>query len=165
MSKSLKDKILKTLIEKHRVSEDDLNAALALQQKKGIGLEIALIEKGIIKEEDFLMLLVNELNIPFINLSKYKIDPSLKEVIPEHIARKYHIIPLSSLNYTMTVALSDPLNVFVLDDLKSITGKDIDVVMSTQADITKAIDKFYKGQSGAMVTDISKDIDASQLEI
>ena len=166
MSKSLKDKILKSLIDTHHISQDDVNASIALQKKKNITLERAFIEKGLINEQDFLMLLVRELGIPFINLAKYKIDPVLKEIIPEHIARKYQIIPLSSLDYTMTIAMSDPLNVFVLDDLKHITGKEIDVVMSTQAEIMKTINQFYTGQSvEAAVTDISKDMEVAGLEI
>lgn len=162
MGETLKDKIIKTLIESQHLKKEDVDEALMLHRRKGVSLDKILIEKGLIKEKDLLMLLVRELNIPFINLSKYKIDPSLKGLFPERIARQYGIIPLSSLEYTVTVAMSDPLNIFAIDDLKNITGMDIDVVMSTQSDITKAIDNYYGSQATASVTEISKDIEAGQ---
>src|SRR3989338_10769053 len=143
MAETLKDKILKTLIDAKKLTKIEIDEAVALQKKKGIGLDKALIEKGFVKEQDLLALLVRELNIPFINLSKYKIDPELQEIIPERTARQYHIVPLSVLDYTLTIALSDPFNIFLIDDLKNITGKEIDIVMSTQSAIAKAIDTYY----------------------
>jgi len=139
MAVTLKDKIIKTLIETQGLTKANIDEAITLQRKKGISLDRALMEKGFIKEKDYLILLVRELNIPFINLSKYNIDPALKEVIPEKVARQYKIIPLSELTDTLTIAMSDPLNIFVIDDLKNITGKQIDIVISTQSEIDKAL--------------------------
>lgn len=165
MAITLKDKILKTLMEAQKLTREDVDEAVALQKKKGIGLDKALIEKGHITEQDLMALLVRELNIPFINLSKYKIDPALQEIIPERIARQYHIVPLSMLDYTITVALSDPFNVFLIDDLKNVTGKEIDVVMSTSSDILKTIDTYYGAAAERSVTDISRDIQVEDFEI
>jgi type IV pilus assembly protein PilB len=165
MSETLKDRILKTLIDSHQLKKEQVEEAIALQKSKGISLDKALLEKGLINEKDLLMLLVRELNIPFINLSKYKIDPSLKEIIPERIARLYKIVPLSSLERTVTIALSDPLNVFVMDDIKNVTGKDVDVVMSTNTEIQKAIDNFYGAAKSASVNEITKEIQLEDFEI
>ncbi len=165
MTETLKDRLLNTLIESKQLKKQDIDAAMELQKKKGIGLDKALIEKGLINEKELLGLLVNELGIPFINLSKYKIDPALQEVIPEKIARQYHIIPLSLLDNMMTVALSDPLNIFVIDNLKNITGKNIDVVLSTSTEIMKAIETYYGAQALASVKEISQDIAADEFEI
>jgi len=165
VAKTLKDKILNTLIETQQISKKDLDAAIVLQKRKNIGLDKALIEQGLIAEDDLLMLLVRELNIPFINLSKYKIDPYLQEIVPERVARQYKIIPLSLLENTLTVALADPLDVFIADDLKSITGKDIDVVMSTNTEIIKAIDNYYGVPESVSVTDITQDIQVDDFEI
>ncbi|OGX25322.1 MAG: hypothetical protein A2Y03_11345 [Omnitrophica WOR_2 bacterium GWF2_38_59] len=157
--------MLNTLIETQQISKKDLDAAIVLQKRKNIGLDKALIEQGLIAEDDLLMLLVRELNIPFINLSKYKIDPYLQEIVPERVARQYKIIPLSLLENTLTVALADPLDVFIADDLKSITGKDIDVVMSTNTEIIKAIDNYYGVPESVSVTDITQDIQVDDFEI
>ena len=141
MNETLKQKIVHALIESFNISEKDLNDAETLRQEKGISLDRALIAKGLIKEEDVLISLVKELRIPFINLKKYKIDPRLKELIPEKVARHYRIVPLSRLKNMLTVAIADPLNIFVIDDLKNITGRDVDVVMSTESDILAAVDE------------------------
>ncbi len=138
---------------------------MELQKSKNISLDRALIEKGLIKEEDLMVLLVRELHIPFINLKKYKIDLSLKEVIPERVARQYRIIPLSQMEKTITIAMSDPLNIFAIDDLKNLTGKDVDVVMSTESDIMNTIESYYGGKISSSVQDVSKDIDVGGLEI
>ncbi|MCA9399354.1 MAG: type II secretion system protein GspE, partial [Candidatus Omnitrophica bacterium] len=143
MSKTLKDKLIKTLIDSKHLKQEDLEDAVVMQKKRGVSLERALIDKGLISEKEVLMLLVRELNIPFINLAKYKIDPGLQEFVPERVARQYQIIPLSVLEHTMTIAIADPLNVFAIDDIKSITGREVEVMMSTNTDILKAIDNYY----------------------
>lgn len=165
MTDTLKDKILKKLIDAKKLTNEEVDSAVALQKKKRIGLDKALIEMGHVKEQDLMALLVRELNIPFINLSKYKIDPELQDIIPERVARQYGIVPISLLETTLTVALSDPFNIFAIDDLKNITGKEVDVVMSTSSDIYKAIDAFYGVETEATVTELSKDIQIEDFEI
>jgi len=165
MAETLKTKILNGLLNSLKLKKEDLDAAIHLQKEKGITLDRALLEKGLINEEDLLLLLVKELHIPFINLKKYKIDPELKVVVPEKIARQYKIVPLSQLDNTITVAIADPLNVFALDDLKSITGNMIDIVMSTETEIQAAIENYYGSKLTASVQDISRDIDVQQFEI
>ncbi len=165
MAETFKERILNTLIESKKISRADLNAAILLQKEKKIGLDKAFLEKGLINENELLVLLVKELHIPFINLTKYRIDPELKMVIPEKLARQYRIVPISKLNTVITVAFADPLNIFAIDDLKTLTGKEIDVVMSTETDIMKAIDNYYGAKGVASVQDVSKDIDITDFEI
>ncbi len=162
---TLKQKIIKALIESLKIPQKEIESAIALQESRGISLDRALIEKGLIKEEDMLTSLVKELRIPFINLKKYKISPELKNLVPERVARQYHIVPLSRLKDTITVAIADPLNVFVTDDLKNITGHDIDMVMGTETDIMQAIEDYYSGAVTDSVRDLSRDIDLKDFEI
>lgn len=165
MAETLKTKIVARLLDSLKLKKEDMDAAVALQKERGIPLERALMEKGLINEEDLLLLLVKELHIPFINLKKYKIDLELKTIVTEKVARQYHIIPLSQLEDTLTIAISDPLNIFAIDDIKNITGKNIDVVMSTDSEILHAIDLYYGAKDTASVSDMSKDIDVEQFEI
>jgi type IV pilus assembly protein PilB len=165
MSDTLKEKIIKSLVESEKISKDELDKALQLQKDKGLGLDKILIERGLINEKDLLVLLVRELNIPFINLSKYKIDPELKKIVPEKIARQYHIVPLSALEYSLTLAVADPLNVFLVDDLKNITGKDIDLVMSTESEITKVLDSFYGEADRVNMAELTKELQVDDFEI
>jgi type IV pilus assembly protein PilB len=165
MVKTLKQKILDTLIDSFQIPEKALKEAEDLQKTKGMGLDRALIELGLIKEEDVLVSLVKELRIPFINLKKYKIHPDLKEVVPERVARQYKIIPLSQLKNTVTVVIADPLNVFAVDDLINITGKDVDVVMGTETDILNAIDEYYGDALGSSVKDMTRNLSIEDFEI
>ena len=121
MAETLKNRIINTLVRSLNISKQDIDEAVQLQKKKGIGLDKALIEKGLVNEKEYLVMLVKELHIPFINLGKYKIDPALQAVIPERVARQYHIVPLSELGHTITIVVSDPFNIFAIDDLKNIT--------------------------------------------
>jgi len=165
MAKTIKEKVLAALIESQGISKKDLDGALKTQKETGASLDKVLFEKGLISEKDLLILLVKEFNIPTINLSKYKIDPSLKEVIPERVARQHHLIPISRLGKTITVALSDPFNIFAIDDLKTLTNKDIDVVMSEESKITQALDNYYGTADLQSVAEVSRDIDIQDFEI
>ncbi len=165
MSETLKDKMIKALVDLKHITKEDLDSAIHLQKQKGLSLDKILIEKGLILEKELMVFLIKELHIPSINLAKYKIDPGLKEIISEKIARQYRIIPFSQLRGTMTIALSGPLNIFMIDDLKSITGKEIDVIMSAESDILKAIDGYYGVKTISSVTEISKDMPIEEFEI
>ena len=151
MSETLKNRIIQALVHSLNIKPKDVDDAIAMQKSKGIPLEKALLEKGLIKEEDLMVMLVKELHIPFINLKKYKIDPALKDFVSERLARQYQIVPISRMENTITVALADPLNIFIVDDLSNLTGHDIDVVMSTESDIQRTIESFYGSASGASV--------------
>jgi type IV pilus assembly protein PilB len=165
MAKNIIDNIIQTLIDLKRISQKDLKEAMKLQKKKNCSLSKILIDKGFIKEGDLFSLFVRELNIPFINLSKYKLDPALKEMVPERVARRHHIVPLSATDSSITVAMSDPLNVFAIDDLRNITFKEVDVVMSTHADIAKTITHFYEEKQETSVSEITQDMQIEDFEI
>ena len=165
MKDTIKEKVVKALIEQKHLKKEEIDEALALQKKRGIGLDKIFIEKGLVTEQELLSLLVKELNIPSINLAKYKISPDLKLLIPDRVARQYRVIPISSLGNTITVATADPFNIFTIDDLKSLTGMDIDLTIATESEIMQAIDQFYGGIDKSSVQEVSKDIDVDEFEI
>ena len=162
---SVKEKIIEAIINTYDLKKQDVDEARLLHESEGISLDKAFIEKGLITESDLLAIFVQELNIPFVNLKKYKIDPALQEIVPERIARQYNVIPLSALENAMTVGVSDPLNVFIIDDLKHVTGREIDVVLCVNSDISKTIDDYYGVPSASSVAEISQDIQVDDFEI
>jgi type IV pilus assembly protein PilB len=162
---TVRERIIEALLQLPEITQEEIEAVSRLQQMQGISFGEAILRKGLINEKDFLLLLVRELRIPSIDLSKYKLDERLKEVVPERVARQYKLIPISMLGDNMTVALADPLNVFAVDDLRDITGKNIDVVMGTPSQIKEAIDKFYLDPRQGSVAEISKNIDVGDFEI
>ena len=147
---TIQDRILKTLKSLPNINPADIDALVYTQQDKNIGLVKSLIKQGLISEQDLLVLLMRELHLPSIDLTKYRFDERLKGAIGEKTARQYQVMPLSLLGNTLTVAISDPLNVFILDDLRNLTGKEIDIVIASESQILRAIDQFYVSAVEAM---------------
>lgn len=140
---ALKDKIIEILVKNGHINDQQLKKALELQKDAGIPLRKVLINEGIIREETLISLLSKELYMPTLNLSKYRFSPEVIGLVPERIARLYSLIPISRFGNTITVAISDPLNIFALDDLKILTGCNIDTVLSPDDEVLRAIDSQY----------------------
>lgn len=164
MAESLKDKLVKALIDGKLVKEKDLDTALAIQRKSGGSLGKILVENGFVSEKEMMIAMSRQLNMPPIDLSKYKIDKSLSELIPEKVARQYQLIPISKLGKVLTVAMSDPLNLFAIDDLKILTNYKIDLVIATENDIREAINNYY-GLHAQEISKILEEIPHYDLEI
>lgn len=147
---TLKENITKILLKSKQITPEQLEKALTLQKQKQIPLRNVLIEQKFISEEELLFLLSEQLYIPILHLTKYKFDPEIIKLIPEHIARQYNVIALSRMGDTLTVAISDPLNIFALDDLKALTNCNIDIVLSSDEEISKAINIQYRLESQDM---------------
>lgn len=139
----LKDTIIEVLIKSNHISREQLDKALVMQKEKGLPLRKILLEQKLISEESLMSLLSEQLFIPTLHLSKYKFDQEIIRLIPERMARQYNLIPLSRMGNTLTVAISDPLNIFALDDLRSFTGCHIDIVISSEEEISRNIDVQY----------------------
>lgn len=140
---TLKENIIEILLKSGLLSKEKLEQALEIQKAKHLPLRKVLIENKFISEEVLLSLLSGQLYIPSLHLQKYKFDTDIIKLIPERMAKQYNIIPISRLGDTITVAMSDPLNIFALDDLKSFTGDNINTVLSSESEISKAIEAQY----------------------
>lgn len=147
---TLKENIIDILVKSKKFSKERLEEALKLQKEKQIPLRRILIENGFISEEELLSLLSEHLFIPTLHISKYKFQADIVNLIPEHMARQYNIIVISKIGDTLTVAMSDPLNIFALDDLKTYTGCEIDTVLSPRDEITKVIEFNYHPETKNM---------------
>ena len=154
----LKENIIEILVKSKRLQTEQIDKALQIQKQKGIPLRRVLVEQGFISEEELLSFLSSQLYIPILHLTKYKFDPQIIELIPEHIARQYCLIPLSRMGNNITVAMADPLNIFALDDLRTLTGCNIDMVLSPQDEISRVIDTQYHLEVKDMqqVTDLTQ---------
>lgn len=140
---TLRENIIEILVKSNRISKEQLEKAIDTQKHKHVPLRQILVEQGATSEDELLSLLSEQLYIPTLHLAKYKFDPDLVSLVPERMARLYHIIPLSRIGNTLTVAMSDPLNIFALDDLRILTGCEIDTVLSSEPEIAKVIDIQY----------------------
>lgn len=136
------------LIKQGLLTDSQLQEAMSLQkQQKGSRLGEILIQVGTIKEEDFAIALASQLSVPFASytsgLLKPKQDQTLEKLVNYEFAKKNLVLPLSKNLNSLTCALFDPLDFFVLDNLKILTGCDLNLIIATKTDLLKAIDEFY----------------------
>ncbi len=143
MPQSLKERLKKILAERKLIPPEKLDEALRIQKDKGGKLSDILVDRGFIDRKDLMVVLSEELGIPPINLSHYKIDQALIRLIPKKIASHYQIVPISRMGNLLTVAMADPLNVFAIDQIKTLTGYQIGVLITTDQDIQSALDEYY----------------------
>jgi type IV pilus assembly protein PilB len=158
---TLKENIIDILLKSNQLSKEQLDKALEIQKNKGIPLRKVLVEEKFISSEMLLPLLSKHFYIPTLHLSKYKFDPEVINLIPERMVKLYNLIPISRIGNTLTVSVSDPLNVFALDDLKALTGLDIDMVISPEEEIAKAIKAHFHPEAKNM-QDILDEVSSEQ---
>jgi type IV pilus assembly protein PilB len=139
------------LITSNIITEGQLREALDLQRKEGGRIGTNLVKLGYITEERLVAFLSRQYNVPAINLSDYKIEPSLLKLIPVDMARKYLIMPVARVGATLTVAMVDPSNVFAIDDVKFRTGYNVEVVATNESSVVDAISSYYTGNGDALV--------------
>lgn len=141
---TLQERLIEIMIKNKLVSRHEIDKVLKIQKDKGLSIKQILINEGIVKEKDLLSIFAKELYIPPLDLSRYKIDKSIIDLIPRRVASQYHLIAVSKIGNTLTVGMSDPMNIFALDDVKALTGYEIQPVMCLDAEIEKAIARYYK---------------------
>ncbi|MCD6539824.1 MAG: Flp pilus assembly complex ATPase component TadA [Candidatus Omnitrophica bacterium] len=160
----LKEKILKTLKESKIVSEEEISKALKLQREAGGSLSEVLLKLGLVDEESLLLIFSKDLGIPPVELSRFKVSEELTKIVPFHYARKYKVIPIGKISNTLTVAMSDPLNIFALDDLKRLTGLEINPVLASSTDIEAGLERFYRESAKEEIENILEK-SSSKLEL
>jgi len=141
-------KLGQILIAANLVSESQLQEALSLQRKEGGRLGTKLVKLGYITEEKLVSFLSKQYGVPSINLADYDIDPSILKLIPAEMANKYLIIPVARVGATLTVAMADPSNIFAIDDIKFMTGYNVEAVVANESSILEAISRYYAEKGG-----------------
>jgi len=149
-----------SLVAEKLVTEDQLKIALAEQKKTSDTLGFTLIRLGYLNEQQLLEFLGTKLGFSYANLRNYVIDPKVVQMIPADIAKKYHCIALLRVKSSLTVAMVDPLDSFLIDNLEYTTNCKIKPLVSTKTEIQEAIDEFYggkKAEAGAVQSAPSTD--------
>ncbi len=131
------------LLKEKKINADQLQQALNNQKANGGKLGYNLVKMGFVKDEEITSLLSKQYGVPSINLTQFEIDPTVIKLIPAETAHKYQIVPLSRSGATLTIAMTDPTNVFAMDDIKFMTGYNVEPVVASEAAVTAAIQKYY----------------------
>ncbi|HSK43116.1 MAG TPA: ATPase, T2SS/T4P/T4SS family, partial [Candidatus Binatia bacterium] len=143
MSQRLGDLLVKEKI----ITHDQLDKALKAQRESGPNSRLGstLVHLGFVSDEEVTNFLSRQYGVPAINLQYFEIDSSVVKLIPEETAKRYQILPLSRVGASLTIAMVDPTNVFAMDDIKFMTGFNIEPVVASESAIMDAIDKAYGG--------------------
>ncbi|HDH00991.1 MAG TPA: type II secretion system protein GspE, partial [Nitrospirae bacterium] len=158
-------KLGQLLINSELINEEQLNKALDLQKREGGRLGSLLIKLNYLSEDQLVTFLSKQYGVPAINLSDYQIDASITKFIPQEVAQKYQIMPVARVGATLTIAMVDPSNVFAIDDVKFMSGYNVEPVVAAESAIRDAMKQHY-GESDALqsVMDSIKKSDADFLE-
>jgi len=139
------------LLKEKRITPEQLQQALNHQKTNGGKLGHNLVALGLVKDEEITALLSRQYGVPSINLTQFEIDPSVIKLIPADTAQKYQIVPLSRAGATLTIAMTDPTNVFAMDDIKFMTGYNVEPVVASEVAVVDAIQKYYPNGGKAAV--------------
>jgi type IV pilus assembly protein PilB len=157
------------LIKESLITSDQLRQALDHQKASGGRLGTCLMKLGFISEDEITGVLSRQYGVPSINLKYYEVDANVIKLIPQDTAVRYQIVPLSRVGSTLTIAMTDPTNVFAMDDIKFMTGFNVEPVVASETAIAEAITKFYgTAQSEEELSKVMKDLagdDGGDLEM
>jgi len=137
------DRIGEILVRESIISADQLREAQQDQHRSGKRLAYSLAKLGILGEKELTDFLAKQYGVPSISLSEFEIDPQVIELIPKDVAIKHTVLPVQKAGSTLIVAMSDPSNIYAIDDLKFLTGLNIEPVVTTDAAIEEAVARYY----------------------
>lgn len=153
------------LVRNNLITKEQLTKALE-EQKESSGqmrLGSILIKNNLISEPDLTSFLSKQYGVPSINLAEFEVDAAIIKIIPVEIAQKYQIIPVNRAGSTLIIAMSDPSNIFAIDDIKFMTGYNVEVVVASESAIKTAIDKYY--DQSASLADVMSDLEMEDVEV
>jgi type IV pilus assembly protein PilB len=144
------------------ITQDQLKEALKLQKETGGKLGETLIKLGFVAEEDITECLSQQFGVPSINLAHFEIDAGVIKLLPAEVARKYNILPVNKAGATITIAMADPTNVFAMDDIKFMTGYNVEPVVASELGIKQAIDNYYGSTSALELKKVMEDLQTQE---
>ncbi len=136
-------KLGEILVRENLISPQHLREALDYQREHGGRLGFNLVKLGLVSDDMITAVLSRQYGIPSVNLELFQIDQQVLHLIPQEVAQKYSVLPLSRVGASLTLAMVDPTNVFAMDDVKFMTGLNVEPVVVAEASIQQAISKYY----------------------
>jgi type IV pilus assembly protein PilB len=158
-----KQQIGDILVEEGKLTAQQLELARREQEKAGKSLARVLIDSGMVGEPDLVAALAKQIGLPFVDLAEAQLDITAASLIPEALAKRYNALPIRYEGDALVVAMSDPGNVFALDDIRTLTGRELRTVVATRTDIVNAIARVARAGEG--VGDVAAAAAAEEVEI
>jgi type IV pilus assembly protein PilB len=153
------------LVKNNLITRDQLGIALEEQKLSGgqLRLGTVLVNRKLVTEEELTSFLSKQYGVPSVSLADYDIEPAVIKIIPPDVVQKYQLLPVNRAGATLIIAVSDPSNLFAIEDIKFMTGYNIEMVVASERDIKTSIDKYY--DQSASLADVMSDLDVEDLEI
>jgi len=162
------DRLGELLLREKLISAEQLSKAIEAQKEGGGRLGYNLTALGFVTEQELSQFLSTQYGIPVVDLASREIDSDIIQLIPEEVSRKYHIMPISRTGSTLVIAMSDPSNIFAIDDIKFLTGYNVEPLVASDDAIKNAIDEYYGstdyGLEGVLIDFEEEDIDVVKEE-
>jgi type IV pilus assembly protein PilB len=159
----LNERIGELLVKENLLTTEQLRKAREESRAGGARLGAQITKLGFLQENELSDFVAKQYGVPGIDLEEFEIDPAISRLIPEEVAIKHTIMPVNRAGSTLVVATADPSNIFAIDDIKFLTGYNVEVVVACEEQIKRAIDRFYEQQSS--LDDIMGDFDDTDLEV
>ena len=150
-------KLGEILVRENLISPQHLREALDYQREHGGRLGFNLVKLGLVSDDMITAVLSRQYGIPSVNLDLFQIDEAVLRLIPQEVAQKHSVLPLSRVGATLTLAMVDPTNVFAMDDVKFMTGLNVEPVVVAEASIQQAIAKYYGTSREIELASVSND--------
>ena len=157
-------KLGEILVRENLVTPQQLREALDYQRASGGRLGSNLVKLGMISDDVITAVLSRQYGVPSINLDLFSIEEEVIKLISQEVALKYTILPISKVGATLTLAMADPTNVFAMDDIKFMTGLNVEPVIASEASIQMAIGKYYSGSTQIDIFDQAIAFDVDKLK-
>ncbi|PIR23630.1 MAG: type II secretion system protein GspE [Deltaproteobacteria bacterium CG11_big_fil_rev_8_21_14_0_20_45_16] len=164
MAAGSSDRLGELLVKENLISASQLMKAQEAVRREGGRLSANLTKLGFIKEAELTSFLSKQYGVPSIDLSSFEIDPDIIRLIPKDVAEKHSVIPVNKVGSSLIIAMSDPSNIFAIDDIKFLTGYNIEVVVAAEPAIKESIEKYYQNESMQM-SDVLADFEDEDVEV
>lgn len=159
----VKDRIGEILLKEGLISEEQLQLALKEQKKNGERIGYNLINLGILTEEQITSFLAKQWNLPIINLNNYNIPSKVIKLLPAEMVIKHQVIPIDKIGNILTLAMVDPANIFAINDIKFMTGCEVEPVICSDTALKEAIVKYYENKD--VLEELIKDVKEAMVEV
>ena len=159
----MSDRIGELLVQNNLLTAEQLDRAQEEAKLAGSRVGLQLTKLGYIQEEDLAEAISSQYGVPTITLADFDVDIDVIKLIPEEVAQKHTILPVNRAGATLIVATADPANIFAIDDVKFLTGYNVEVVVAAEESIRRAIEKYY--DTGDSLDDVMADFDDEDLEV
>ncbi|HTO53526.1 MAG TPA: type IV-A pilus assembly ATPase PilB [Myxococcota bacterium] len=159
----MNDRIGELLVQKNLLSEEQLRRAKEEARSSGTRIGYQITKLGFVEEEKVAEAVSTQYGVPTIELDDFEVDSEVIALIPEDVANKHTILPVNRAGSTLIVAMSDPSNIFAIDDVKFLTGYNVEVVVAAEEAIKRAIDRYY--DKGADLDEVMAGFDDNEFEV